>query len=167
MKDFDAFLNENMRTINYYCAYNSHKFNIDKKELKSTVLEKLWKSRHIFTEQQGTKAWLSLVIKNCCLDYKRTIYSKQAFCSLEPIHSTILDASHKKSQRNYIAGLYIKIRNQYPGQKGLKYRTCIYMIGQGYKIKEVAEQLNISENSVKTIVFRIREFLHDGETINI
>ncbi len=167
MKDFNTFLEENMSTINRYCTYYAYKFNIDKDELKSNVFERLCKHQDTFTEQNGTKSWLGTVIKNCCIDNTRKPHNRQYFYSLDIVSSTISDISSKVDRRNYIANIYVKIRKQYPGERYYKHRISIYMFSQGYRLKEISSHLNTTENSVKTLIYRIREFLHNGETVNI
>ena len=173
MKDFDKFLKDNMVHINKYCTYQSFKFNINYNDLKSNVLEKIWKFQDKYTEQNSVKSWINIIARHCAINYIRSPHARQTFLAINGTNGELQSFPEPSNEpnnfelRQYAVAVYKKIRREYPGDKYYKQRMCIYMCGQGYRIREIAEHLNISENNVKSIIFRVREYLHDGETIII
>lgn len=164
MKDFELLLQENNTDINKVCKYYAYKFKIEPDELKGIVLEKLWKYKDNYKDQ-GFKfsSWVQQIAYNSCIDEFRK-RSKAVLVSLPDDNfqsNSIIHNGRDYDKRNYLYSVYKKIRQRYPGEKHYNYRICMYMLGQGYKMREIADYLNVTEGTIKSIIHRVRVFLYE------
>lgn len=161
MKDFELVLKENMSNINKICSHYAFKFYLDKDDIKSIVLEKLWKNKDNYQER-GFKfsSWIQTITRNTCLDIIKL--KKVSLYSLNEDYNSVFEDHKVYEVRNSLYHTYKKIRLNYAGEKFYKYRITIYMTAKGYKIKEIADKLETAEGTVKVMLHRIRKFLKNG-----
>lgn len=119
----------------------------------------IWNKKDDVTSINSAKAYLYKYVKNRSLNYLRD-NEKRKILNLEQLDSEIFFRDNLIEEETY-RSIYDAIKNLSPqGQK------VIELSLDGYKNQEVADQLNISVNTVKTIKLRafktIREELKEN-----
>ena len=123
-----------------------------------TALLKIFRSLPGFTyrDDAGVEAWMRRIVVNEALLHLRTEKTTPLFQKEEPTSEVIADAQLPDGELN-VEQIYEFIRDLPPG-----YRTVfnLYAI-EGYTHREIAAQLQISENTSKSQLSKARAMLQN------
>ena len=114
--------------------------------------------RDKFTQNTNFKAWVYTIMKNTFInDYRRNIKMKNTFSSASnELHLTFLeDQSHPSPESIYSSGeIMAKIEKLHDD-----YKVPFTMFVEGFKYKEIAEELDLPLGTVKSRIFFTRKKL--------
>jgi len=133
----------------YRVAYSGCRNRQDAEDVTQEVFEALFKYKGEFESDEHAKFWLIRVTANKCKSMWRTPWKRRVDLSDEEL--TVAKPNWTKEQEE----LYEALRKLPP-----KYAQCVHLFYfEEMKIKEIAEQLGISETAVSTILQRARQKL--------
>lgn len=134
---------------------NSYLQNLSvSEELVSDCFLKLWTQRERIFIQKSVKAYLYFMVKNQLIDYSRK--KKQDLIQLTEALPDFPDEETMEKQDSY-ASLYRAVK-RLPEQRRKILELAAF---DGLKYNEIASQLNISVNTVKTQMGRAYQFLKE------
>lgn len=130
-------------------------------EITQDVFIKVWTNRESMAEIENIDAWLSTVTRNLCFNYlKKLALEKKAAAMLQKIQTaTEQNVEHYLSYKEKASQVAEALDQLSPQQR------LIFSLNreQGLKNEEIAHQLNLSPNTVKTHMVtalkKIRSFL--------
>jgi RNA polymerase sigma-70 factor (family 1) len=135
-------------------------------EITQEVFIKVWRNRESLSQIDNVDAWLSTITKNLCLNYLKKLAlerkSKQEFQNGdEPVDQNV---EHYLSYKERVLQVAEAVDQLSPQQR------LIFTLNRdkGMKNEEIAHQLNLSPNTVKTHLVtalkKIRSFLESHAT---
>ncbi|WP_426450628.1 RNA polymerase sigma factor [Paenibacillus sp. S-38] len=118
----------------------------DAQDVCQEVYIKLFRHQRPFSDVEHEKAWIIRVTINTCRDVIRSPWKRW----FSPLEVAPLPDNHPESME--IVSLVLTLPR--------KYRMVIHLYYyEGYKTSEIAELLNINENTVRTQLKRAKELL--------
>lgn len=147
----------------YSYSYHFTRSSFTAEEITQEVFMKIWSSRESMATIENIDAWLSTVTRNLCFNYLKKI-------ALERKLSQAIAQKEATAEENvdqYMAykdqlSLLDEALDQLSPQQKLIFRLNRE---QGLKNEEIARQLNLSPNTVKThMVSALRKIRHFMET---
>lgn len=136
----------------YRVAFSQIKNHADAEDITQEVFFKLLKHEMKYQSIEHEKAWIIRVTLNQCRDLLKSKWKKT---------SVGIDAV-PENEKTYYKNPYVKEDETLWAVLQLpeKYRNCLYLFYyEDYSIKEIAESLEMQENTVKTNLKRGREAL--------
>ena len=139
----------------------------DNEDIEQEVYLKIMKNSDKYQEKGLSKHWVSMITKNTCLDYVKSIYYK-VFSTSETDDYTIESIKdHKDSPEDNVVSLERKriIINAIDSLKP-KFKEVILLVEiEGYSYEECAQKLRCPVGTIKSRVFNAKKelsiVLHD------
>lgn len=133
---------------NALCAF-SYKYIRDRDEVEDIIQEvfvSFWEHKKEFENMQGIKAYLYTSARNKCLNFlkHRTVIQKHEKELIAELESDRFFTTHVIEEETFNV-LYGEIRQLPEGSQKI-----MLLALKGLKNKEIAEKLQVSENTVKT-----------------
>jgi RNA polymerase sigma-70 factor (ECF subfamily) len=127
------------------------------KDVVQEVFEKLWVNNIKITSETTIKSFLYVTVKNACLNYLRhkTKEEKNKNELLYENDDSFFEFTMLEEDIHY--HLYKAINLLAPRSK-----ECILLAIKGYSNQEIAEEMNISINSIKTLKQRSYKLLREN-----
>ncbi len=124
-------------------------FNMtDAEDITQEVFIRLINNQEKIQNSEHLKAWLIRVTSNLCNDYNKSFWNKNTGALQE--NEIIFEEEN--------INVFEKVKELTPPV----YRDIVYLyFYQGYKIKEIAEILNMSKNTVSSALTRAKKKLKD------
>ncbi|MEV5029540.1 sigma-70 family RNA polymerase sigma factor [Paenibacillus sp. LPE1-1-1.1] len=120
----------------------------DAQDVCQEVFIKLFKHQRPFNDAEHEKAWIIRVTINTCKDVIGSPWKKW----FSPVEEITLPIEHTENME--VVSFVLKLPR--------KYRMVIYLYYyEGYKTAEIAELLNLKENTVRTQLKRAKELLKE------
>ncbi len=133
----------------YRLAFSYTKNTLDADDIVQSVFIKLYKNFDKFSDDISIKKWLTKVTINEC----KTLFLSAWKRKMVPITIKEEPAIKEKIDTNLIDALF---------KLPKKYRIVLFLFYyEDYKIKEIAELLNVKEETIKTRLSRARSQLKD------
>lgn len=134
----------------YRLAYSYTKCYSDSDDITQSVFIKLYKNFNRLNTKENIKNWLMKVTVNECKTLFLSAWKNKILPFTEKEENTLYQEEHK----NDILQVLLELPK--------KYRIVMYLYYyEGYKIKEIANILNISETSIQTRLSRARNKLKE------
>ncbi|MCL3779556.1 RNA polymerase sigma-70 factor [Prolixibacteraceae bacterium JC049] len=147
---------------NYFpslCLFAGRLIN-DNQPTKDIVQEsyiKLWKSKVDFENEKAVRAYLYVLVKNQCFDYLKKKSVNQELSEAENLMLTT---------DNYLAEIVreetYRMLNSEINKLGNQTKKIIELTLNGYSNKDIANELKISQNTVKTLKLRAYKTLRNN-----
>lgn len=129
----------------------------DAKDLTQETLLKAIHYRDYYTPQTNFKAWVFTIMRNIFINqYRRKVKSGTIFDHSKDLFMLSNASDGINTTSNYMTGLEL---NKQIGQLTDDYKLPFEMHHQGFKYKEIADQLNIPIGTVKSRIFIARKKL--------
>lgn len=131
----------------------------DAKDLTQETMLKAIVYREYYTPQTNFKAWVFTIMRNIFINqYRRKVKSGAIFDHSKELYLLTNANNNDENPTNYMLGkeLTKQIR-----KLGDEYRTPFQMHFEGFKYKEIADQLGIPIGTVKSRIFIARKKLMD------
>ena len=132
-------------------------------DVEQEVYLKTWRSISLKPDLRNIKGWITVIAKNTCLDYKKSVQEKMHTqeCNDEVVLSCLKD-----ERANGEEMLIAKRRQQFVlktvDSLPRKMREVVYLHDfEQMKCAEVAQKLKISEGTVKSRLFYAHEMLKE------
>lgn len=143
---------EQYRSLLYRVAFSHMNNHSDAEDAVQETYVRLFKKRPEFDSSEHEKAWLIRTLINVCHDIQKNVWNRQTVgmnqLSREDAKTFVLPYDIEDEMLHLVLAL------------DKKYRIPIYLFYyEGYAIREIAEFLDMSENTVKTHLKRGRELL--------
>ena len=136
----------------YRLAFSYTKNYLESDDIVQSVFIKLYKNFDRFEDDICIKKWLTRVTINECKTLFLSAWKRKMFPITEKEENIAID-KEKQKDIGLIASLF---------QLPKKYRIVLFLFYyEDYKIKEIAEILNIKESTIKTRLSRGRTLLKD------
>lgn len=120
----------------------------DAQDVCQEVCIKLFKHQRLFNDAEHEKAWIIRVTINTCKNVINSPWKKW----FSPVEKIPLPTEHTESME--VVSFVLKLSR--------KYRMVIYLYYyEGYKTAEIAELLNLKENTVRTQLKRAKKLLKE------
>lgn len=134
----------------YAAAFNICRQQQDAEDAVQDAFIRLYHSRKDFESEEHIKAWLLRVTINAAKSTKRLFWNRMRSSYEEYMDSLVFEEESDKGLMEEV----LKLPE--------KYRIVIHLFYfEEYKVKEIAEILNASENTVKTRLLNGRRILKD------
>ena len=134
----------------YRLAFSYTKNYLESDDIVQSVFIKLYKNFDKFEDDICIKKWLIKVTINECKTLFLSAWKRKIFSITDKEENVAID---KQKDSNLIDSLF---------QLPKKYRIVLFLFYyEDYKIKEIAEILNIKESTIKTRLSRGRTLLKD------
>lgn len=116
-------------------------------DLVQDVFLRLWNSQERFDSEKSLRIYLYIAVRNACFDYLRKEKSRQKYINIE--------ISKEKENPKFFINELLKEETRYILQEAIaslpeKGRVVMSYVAKGYGNKEIAEELGISVNTVKS-----------------
>ncbi|WP_294142955.1 sigma-70 family RNA polymerase sigma factor [uncultured Sanguibacteroides sp.] len=135
------------------CKYVDHS---EAEDIVQDTFYKLWYSPHLFIDGNELQYYLYTVVKNKCLNHIRGKSIKEKCLSHYEVESEDYFCNAVLEEE-----VFIRLRQAIECLPE-KYRIVINLTLEGFKDKDIAEQLGISVDAVKTQRKRGKELLRTG-----
>jgi RNA polymerase sigma-70 factor (ECF subfamily) len=121
------------------------------------VFIKLWEKNVEISSSTTIKAFLYMAVKNACLNHIRD--NKKDDLNISDIDENDLEMEQKNDwiEEDFIYNLYKAIEDLSPRSK-----QAVMMTVMEYSNQEIAEQMNVSVNTIKTIKYRSYKRLREN-----
>ncbi len=139
-------------------AHSLLRNKIAAEEITQEVFVKLWENRAKIDTEKGFSAWLYIITRNAIYNLTRTkFYGKLLNTSLEELQHQLIAEEKVVESADLIKFLY-QLIGKLPAQ-----RKKVFLMSRDSELsyKEIAELLNISENTVKTHVRLALKFFRE------
>ena len=147
--DFDNIYDRYSNRL-YAAAFNICRQQQDAEDAVQDAFIRLYHSRKDFESEEHIKAWLMRVTINAAKSTKRLFWNRMRSSYEEYMDSLVFEEESDKGLMDEV----LKLPE--------KYRIVIHLFYfEEYKVKEIAEILNTSENTVKTRLLNGRRILKD------
>lgn len=134
----------------YAAAFNICRQQQDAEDAVQDAFIRLYHSRKDFESEEHIKAWLLRVTINAAKSTKRLFWNRMRSSYEDYMDSLVFEEESDKCLMDEV----LKLPE--------KYRIVIHLFYfEEYKVKEIAEILNTSENTVKTRLLNGRRILKD------
>ena len=132
----------------YAAAFNICRHRQDAEDAVQEALLRLWRSDKEFKSEEHVKAWLIRVTINLAKSTCTSFWHRNKVPLDESLEDVVFESEEDRELMEAVLSL--------PD----KYRIIVHLYYyEGYKTREIAELLNISENTVKTRLFKSRSLL--------
>ncbi len=133
----------------------------DAKDLLQDTYLKALKYKDKFAESTNLKAWLCVIMKNTFINnYRRQSRAKQFMITVDDILTVNSSAAYKSN--NVESSLDVKeITNEIEKLKD-EYRIPFNRYNEGFKYKEISDELHIPIGTVKSRIFLARQEIMKG-----
>jgi RNA polymerase sigma-70 factor (ECF subfamily) len=132
---------------------------IDSELLKSTVLEKMWTKRHQFKPETGISGfcrWANRIVHNEFVNFKRSKHQRNSGQDIDQV--TCLQSEHDVHRGLEVSDKLRIIFDFVSANWDEDHVKVFHMVFvSGMRYQDVADDLSIPVNTVKTRIFRIRE----------
>ena len=129
----------------------------DAKDLTQETMMKAITYRNYYTPQTNFKAWVFTIMRNVFINqYRRKVKSGQIFDHSKELYLLSNSAENNDSPTNYMLS---KELNKQITKLEDEYKVPFEMHFQGFKYKEIADQLEIPIGTVKSRIFIARKKL--------
>lgn len=140
-------------------ALNFTRNNEDAKDLTQETMLKAITYRNYYTPQTNFKAWVFTIMRNIFINqYRRKVKSGTIFDHSKDLY--LLNSSND-TESNTLSSISEKEVNKHINQLEYEYKQPFEMHFQGFKYKEIADQLDIPIGTVKSRIFIARKKLMD------
>lgn len=147
--DYEAIVNQNIDIV-YRTALSCCKNKYDAEDIVQNTFMKLLQSDTDFSDDEHVRKWLIRVAINESKNMWKSFWRKN-ICSLEDLQMELAQPTIEQKE------LLEEIFKLSP-----KYRVVIHLYYyEGYKVKEIAELLHISESNVQIRLLRARNKLKE------
>ena len=147
--DFDNIYDRYSNRL-YAAAFNICRQQQDAEDAVQDAFIRLYHSRKDFESEEHIKAWLMRVTINAAKSTKRLFWNRMRSSYEEYMDSLVFEEESDKGLMDEV----LKLPE--------KYRIVIHLFYfEEYKVKEIAEILNTSENTLKTRLLNGRRILKD------
>ncbi|MCL2071924.1 MAG: RNA polymerase sigma factor [Oscillospiraceae bacterium] len=145
--EFDvAYIVENFGDMMYKLATAQLNNMSDAYDVVQDVLLKIHVKNPVWNNPEHIKLWLVRAVINCCRDYNKK-FANIKKVKLNEVYST-LEGSEDYELQEALANL------------SQKYRITLYLhYYEGYKVREIAEILSLSESAIKKRLVKGREMI--------
>lgn len=164
---YSLVLQSNYRWIkSKLCGDAAHKHSVDRKELFSQVLEKIWRCRHLFEPMPDVpldasfRSWVNTMTYRLAIDIRRAQELRPFMIELEIMQA----AAHSYEERIADADDADAILNRIHNVYGDVAYTAIRMLRSGMTVKECAALMRTSKD---TIYRHIRIIKKDVQFLNL
>lgn len=135
------------------------------KEVVQDTLLKIWEMRSELKNVKSLKSYLYRTVRNTCLNHIKRQgihdrYVSEAMCQLKMLELSAMDDEETDSRSKKVAQLIEQIPEQ-------RRKVFLMNVAGGLKAKEISEQLDISERTVHTHVYKAMKFLREKLQIGI
>jgi len=123
--------------------------NKDVEDVVQEILISIHKARHTFDCKRPIMPWINAIARFRVMDYLRKIYSsiKIENIDFDELQNFLVDVTPHQSSNEYINDI---LKNSSKREKEI----LIMMHVEGFKVKEVASKLKMSESAVKVAAHR-------------
>ena len=129
----------------------------DASDLTQETMLKAIVYRNYYTPQTNFKAWVFTIMRNLFINqYRRKVKSKTIFDNSKDLFLISNSAGHEETALEIISEKEIKSKIRTLGDE---YKAPFEMHFQGFKYKEIADELNIPIGTVKSRIFIARKKL--------
>lgn len=140
-------------------ALNFTRNNEDAKDLTQETMLKAITYRNYYTPQTNFRAWVFTIMRNIFINqYRRKVKSGTIFDHSKDLY--LLNNSHD-SENSTLGSITEKEVNKHINALEYEYKEPFEMHFQGFKYKEIADQLGIPIGTVKSRIFIARKKLMD------
>ena len=155
IKKGDEFAFNQLVNIWYSRIYNyAYRYSSDQEFAKEVVQKtfiQVYQKIHQLKDTSKLKSWLYRIVSNCCSSEGRLVKRKKWFASSNDMpkvrdNRTPESVYRKKEMKEIVLGTLQKIPDD-------QRKVIIMKEYEGLKFKEIAEVLNISENTVKSRMY--------------
>lgn len=149
INEFEKLFKDNYSSL-YFYVFNIIKNKEDAKDIVSNIFEYVLNNNEILKTPQSSVSLLYTVAKTRCIDYIRhqnAINRYQEYILFENISQKDYNDPEREEQLSRI----VTIIEKFPNQTKQVVKKCFL---EGKKYKEVAEEMEISVNTVKTHVMK-------------
>ncbi|WP_250886853.1 sigma-70 family RNA polymerase sigma factor [Bacillus sp. SM2101] len=129
-------------------------------DLSQEVFIRCYQSIHHFENRSSYKTWIYRITVNCCKDYvkswsfrniiPRSVVKRDNEQYLDSVISQIVNNEDDEILFNYVLKLSVKLRE-----------VIIFYYYEDLSIHEIANILDVSENTIKSRLFRARKSLQN------
>ena len=131
----------------------------DAKDLTQETMLKAISYRDYYTPQTNFKAWVFTIMRNIFINqYRRKVKSGTIFDHSKDLHLLSNAGDQTNFTNDYLLGKELK---EHIGNLNDEYKRPFEMHHQGFKYKEIADELNIPIGTVKSRIFIARKKLMD------
>jgi RNA polymerase sigma factor (sigma-70 family) len=131
----------------------------DAKDLTQETMLKAIHYRDYYTPQTNFKAWVFTIMRNIFINqYRRKVKSGTIFDHSKDLYLLSNATDGGNSTNHYMTGLEL---SKQIGELNEDYKIPFELHHQGYKYKEIADELNIPIGTVKSRIFIARKKLMD------
>lgn len=151
--DIEQILNKYADTI-YRVAYLQMKRRDQADDIFQEVCLKIMNSTKQFESEEHLKAWLIRITVNCCKNFWNSAWWKKVTVDSERVKNLQEDLAENPGQEEFVTDFVRQLPE--------KYRIVIHLYYyEDYSQKEIAEMLQIRENTVSSRLHRGRERLKE------
>lgn len=136
--------------------------NCDEEDLVQEIFMKLWERTNTFESEEALAGYLYRSVHNACLQYIRELRGKHTpsdFSAEERFAYESVDNEQLLVEEEYFRQIYAAIHSMQDQRKEIVLKTLA-----GLGNEEIAAELNISVNTVKTL--KKRAYTHLRETLS-
>ena len=131
----------------------------DAKDLTQETMLKAIHYRNYYTPQTNFKAWVFTIMRNIFINqYRRKVKSGTIFDNSKDLFMLSNATTGESTTSNYMTSLEL---NKQINKLSDEYKKPFEMHHEGYKYKEIADQLDIPIGTVKSRIFIARKKLMD------
>jgi len=128
------------------------------KDIAQEAFVKLWKnSEEEFNDEKGLRAYLYVLVKNACLSLIRK--------EKKIINTSLDDYSHIPLEENFIDEILreetYRLLKSAIDQLSPQAKETVKLALKGFSNQEIADELNVTLNTVKTVKKRAYKFLRE------
>jgi len=123
-------------------------------DLVQETFVKFWLGRHKFDIRKNIQAYLNGMLKNCII----TLYHrehKKIVVSLDEVENPLADDTQEHLNLNVLSELYEQSLLKLPS----KCRSAFELSRKGYSLKEIAQNMEISEKTVEAHISKALRIL--------
>lgn len=152
----EDYINKEMPMIRRVVYRVANKFNIEFEDLLQETLLRAWMKNDVYDDTMGYGGfclWLRRIAWNHAIDKWR--WEMRSFMDLKFAEDKLRVEQDLKFIRTDIAQYYHALRKNFHTRKAM----YLYLHTQGYKMKDIADCDNLTEEKIKDIFFVLRTYL--------
>lgn len=146
------------------CCYMLLKRREEADLLESEVLEKIWDKKHLFKgDEKDFKGWAFTIARNIAItNFRKKKYRIEDIDSLRWDKHSMFVVNNTYYPRQQLKDVVYTIKSKFKEQQTEIFRLHVV---EGYKIFEVAKELDVPEGTVKHVVHAIRKYISNPDNI--
>lgn len=129
-------------------------------DIEQEVYIKAWKNLSLYQEQGKIRAWLTVITKNLCRDYFKSIHKKESFTE-QGIGEEIKDERLSPEEALNMKYRQRKILKAVDGLPAKMRKVIVLYEFEELKCEDIATKLNIPIGTVKSRLFIARKILSE------